>query len=151
MFALAVTAAGFAWWWNRERGRAALDFYGPAAVQLIRTASKVELSRDGEAVRDISKAQGLLNARTSLLSDASYQSMGSGQLPSADFTVRFTEGDESVGICFDADQQRIQIVGTDKVAELSRKTANGWRNYLERQMGAMQVTPLGPKHKAPLE
>src|SRR4051794_22769570 len=92
MLAVALVAATFAWWWNFQRGRKALEFYGPETATLIRTAPKVELSRDGEPLRDISKAKGLLNARTSLLGDASYEGISTSQLARSDFSLRFTDG-----------------------------------------------------------
>ena len=83
MFAVALAAATFAWWWNYNRGKRALEFYGPQAAQLIRTAPQVEIlfvgpPRPADAgsaavdlvpggrivVRkiDISKAPGLIHA-----------------------------------------------------------------------------------------
>ena len=50
-----------------------LEFYGPEAATLIRTAPKVEILRSPpDDNLDLSHVPGLLNARTSLLSDASY-------------------------------------------------------------------------------
>src|SRR5262245_46257806 len=88
MFALALAAAAFAWWWNYSRGQRALGFYGPRAANLVRTAPKVELlvlgTGDSDPVEslpesgpvariiDISRAPGLVHARTALLDDASY-------------------------------------------------------------------------------
>src|SRR5436309_633792 len=96
MIAIAVVAAAFTWWWNFQRGQKALEFYGPTAATLIRTAPRVELSRDGEPLRDISKAKGLVNARTSLLDDASYEWISTDQLVRPDFSLRFTDADRSV-------------------------------------------------------
>jgi len=50
MLAIAVFMATFAWWWNFNRGRQALDFYGPEGAILVRTAPTVEYLRpDGFA------------------------------------------------------------------------------------------------------
>src|SRR5437870_2908986 len=74
MFGLAVLAATFAWWWNYNRGRQSLEFFGAEGATLIRTAPQVEYLRsEPESSINISKAPGLLNARASLLSDASYE------------------------------------------------------------------------------
>src|SRR5688500_17290353 len=90
MFAVALAAAGTAWWFNFHRGRQTLDFYGRDAALMIRTAPHVELLKlipaDASAAepsaelltlgdqrlrvaqrQDMSRAKGLINARTSLL------------------------------------------------------------------------------------
>jgi hypothetical protein len=149
MLAIALAAAGFAWWWNLQRGRRALEFYGPEAATLIRTAPNVELLREGEPVRDISKAKGLLNARTSLLGDASYHWASEGQFAKSDATLRFSDGERSVLVSFDFENRTISA--NYKTAVLSQKTADGWRSYLERQTGETQLMPPGPTHTAPSE
>jgi len=149
MLGVAVLAASFAWWWNLQRGRRALEFYGPEAATLIRTAPKVELLRDDEAVRDISKAKGLLNARTSLLGDASYQWSSEGRFAKPDAILRFTDGKRSALVSFDFENQTISA--NYKTAVLSQKTADGWRSYLARQTGETQLMPPGPTHTAPSE
>src|SRR5438128_2232722 len=74
MLAIGILAAVFSWLWNYNRERQSLEFYGPQAATLIRTAPQVEVLRpEPEANIDISKAPGLINARASLLSDASYE------------------------------------------------------------------------------
>src|SRR5947209_3286208 len=73
MVLVAVAASTFAWWWNYNRGKQALDFYGSEGSVLIRTAPVVEYWQPSPAAPiDISQAPGLINARASLLSDASY-------------------------------------------------------------------------------
>lgn len=151
MFALALVMAAFAWWWNLQRGHRALEFYGAEAATLIRTASKVELLRNAEPVRDISKAKGLINARTSLLGDASYEWDEPARVANFDVAVRFTSGDRSVTVFFDFETRGIQIACSDKSAKLTQKTAAGWQSYLERQLGEMQLTPLGPRRTGPSE
>lgn len=145
MFAVALAAAAFAWWWNFQRGQRALEFYGPEAATLIRTAPKVELLRNEEPVRDISKAKGLLNARTSLLGDAGYDWNREASFVNFDASLRFTAGNQSVTVFFDFENRSIEIACSDKRVTLSQKTAAGWRNYLERQLGEEKLTPLGPK------
>jgi hypothetical protein len=135
IFALALALASFAWWWNYNRGRQVLAFYGPEAAQLIRTAPKVEiLNSEPTGNIDISKAHGLLNARASLLGDASYEwaaTEPSFFTPRA--AVRFSQDDRSVTIFFDFDNRSIQVSPNGLKATLTKKTAEGWKTYLERQ------------------
>src|SRR6476620_10123177 len=98
MLGLAVLASIFAWGWNYSRGRKSLELYGPEAATLIRTAPKVEVLREPhESNIDISRAPGLINARASLLSDASYDWTATEQRQESPlFTVRFTRGERWV-------------------------------------------------------
>jgi hypothetical protein len=135
MFALAAAASTFAWWWNYHRGRQALELYGPEAATLIRTAPQVDLLVLGyDEPIDISRAAGLLNARTSLLNDASYDWQRSlTELATPSDTVRFTDGNRSVEITFDFDAHALKTSSTSRIAALNERTSAGWKTYLERQ------------------
>jgi hypothetical protein len=135
MFALAAAASTFAWWWNFNRGRQALKLYGPQAATLIRTAPHVELLAPGaSSAIDISHAPGLLNARTSLLNDASYDwKRPITMLASPQDTLRFTDGSRSVEITFDFDNHALKTSSTGRTAVLNARTSTGWKTYLERQ------------------
>ena len=152
IFAIALVGAAFAWWWNYHRGDQALEFFGAEGAKLIRTAPKVEYLRSPpEEPIDISGAPGLLNARTSLLSDASYDwSAANAVLESPQFSVRFSRGRSHVVVAFDFENRTIQSSATGRTAKLIPKTADGWRTYLARQIEpAAPVKPLEPEHKAP--
>ena len=93
MLGVALAAAAFAWWWNIQSKKQSLAFFGPTAARLIGKAPTVELIEvepaipgdTGESIsigdqhftvlsrHDVSKAQGLIHARTALLDDASYE------------------------------------------------------------------------------
>lgn len=150
LLAVGVLAATFAWWWNFNRGRQTLDFFGPEAARLIRTGSRVEfLKPPPEANIDLSKAPGLLNARASLLSDASYA--WERAVPAAGsplFTVRFADGERSVELTFDFENRTLRTSSTDKTVVLKPKTAVGWQTYLAKHAG---TTPPEPARTAPLE
>jgi len=135
MIAVAVLAAGFSWWWNFNRGRKSLEFYGAEAATLIRTAPKVEILRpEPEANIDISKAPGLLNARASLLSDASYEwNAAHTSQESPLFSVRFSRGERSVVVTFDFENRTVRHSNNERVVALTPKTAEGWQSYLARQ------------------
>jgi hypothetical protein len=134
MIGAAVLAASFAWWWNYNRGRRSLEFYGAEAATLIRTAPKVEILRpEPEGNIDISTAPGLINARASLLSDASYDwSAPESRQESPLFSVRFSRGGKSVVITFDFENRTISNTATQRAITLNPKTADGWKQYLAR-------------------
>lgn len=131
-------AGGFAWWWNFNRGRRTLEFFGPEAARLIRTAPQVELLKTPpDASVDLSQAPGLINARASLLSDASYvwdQTPADSSSPR--LTVRFADGKRSVDLTFDFEYRTLHTSSTNKTALLNQKTASGWQSYLARNAGA---------------
>lgn len=135
MFTVAVLMTAFAWWWNYHRGKQALDFYGPEGALLIRTAPVVEfLQPSPEEAIDISTAAGLINARASLLSDASYDwTVSDVRQESPLFSVRFCRGDQAVVVTFDFENRTVHASTTDRTARLVKKTADGWQNYLARQ------------------
>jgi hypothetical protein len=132
MIAVALVAATFAWWWNFNRGRKALEFYGPKAATLIRTAPKVELLTETGAI-DISKEPGLLNARASLLSDASYRwNEPTESSEAADCAVRFSTVRDSVVVEFNFSTQSASNSSTNRSAKLAKKTSAGWEKFLAR-------------------
>ena len=141
MFALAVVAATFAWWWNYRRGERCLAFYGSEAATLIRTAQTVEIVELDPAAGDlaisrridISRAPGLLNARAALLDDASFDWSAPPPEPaSGTRLVRFAEGDREVLLRLDSARRSLEIVPAGKSAVLDQKTSDGWRQFLER-------------------
>jgi hypothetical protein len=135
IFAVAVLMTAFAWWWNFNRGKQALDFYGPEGALLIRTAPVVEfLQPSPEGTIDISKAPGLINARASLLSDASYDWTASDvRQESPLFSVRFRRSEQSIVVTFDFENRTVHASTTNRTARLVKKTADGWQGYLARQ------------------
>jgi hypothetical protein len=154
MFVVAIVAATFAWWWNYHRGDQALEFFGAEGARLIRTAPIVEYLRSpSDESIDISSAPGLLNARTSLLSDASYDwSAPDSRLESPQFSVRFSRGRSHVVVTFDFENRTIKSSTTGRTAKLIQKTAAGWQAYLARQVEqSAPVTPLEPARTGPLE
>jgi len=157
MFAVALVAATFAWWWNYSRGQRCLEFYGKDAALSIRTAEQVELlelapDNDSPAdqavnriqvgdlsylvhgVTDISQAKGLIHARTSIVDDASFRweaHPGDCQ-PRIQYAVRFT-GDSRATLAFDFGCQSVWHVEPGKSATLIPKVAEGWESFLIRQ------------------
>ena len=134
MFALALVAASFAWYVNFNRGRRTLELFGPEAATLIRTAPKVELVVEPDTNVDLSKAPGLLNARTSLLNDASYEwTAAETSVKDPLYSVRFSDDQTSIVVLFDLENGVIQEP-SGKSVKLTKKTAAGWRTYLARHV-----------------
>jgi hypothetical protein len=144
-----LLAASFAWWWNYNRGRRALDLYGAPAARLIRTAPVVELlstesgvtppqATDGRgAVRttDISRAAGLLHARTSLLQDASYDwDAPASPGTSESVVLQFSDGRATAAMYLYVDEGIITAASSGRSARLVSKTAAGWRTFLLRNI-----------------
>jgi hypothetical protein len=156
MFAVALVAATFAWWWNYSRGQRCLAFYGKDAALLIRTAEQVELlelaaaeagsSEPATTLRlgdnaysiprttDISHAKGLIHARTSIVDDASFRWESSPRdcQPRVLYAVRFT-GHSRATLAFDFGCQSVWHVEQGKSATLIPKVAQGWESFLIRQ------------------
>jgi hypothetical protein len=152
MIALALVAAAFAWWWNVNRGRNALDFYGAEAATLIRSAPTVEIFvRPTPADRgasgsdapqassstrqiDISRAPGLLNARASLLDDASYvwDRPPPAASPGPYVLIRFVDKGKQVMLRLEFDSRSLSLVPEGRQTMLVEKTAEGWRSFVSR-------------------
>jgi hypothetical protein len=160
---LAVGLAGFAWWWNWQRTVKCREFYGGEGAHLIRTATQIdglELSEHLSGAepseelkigadlfsvasrKDLSKAHGLIHARTALLDDGSYrwddQTTGDCQ-PKLLYAVRFREGERQVTLVFDFGCPDVWIVETQRQATLAPKIAEGWQSFLQRQMASEPV------------
>jgi hypothetical protein len=151
MFGVAVLMAGFGWWWNYSRGQRCLAFYGSEAAALIRMAPKVEIitsSLGGETdVIDISSTPGLLNARTSLLDDASFR----WAIPPATGAtsdrqrVRFARGDREVTLLLDFENRTITVEKDGRAATLDEKTSRGWQRFIGRhEKGKAPEPPRSP-------
>jgi hypothetical protein len=173
MLLVAVLAAAFAWWWNFDRGRKTLEFFGPRAAQLIRTAPRVEILVVGGAAAgtmandsvpfhgrvqpvyrriDISRAPGLIHARTSLLADSSYRDTVPTPRPGLQsFTavVRFADGPDEVLLAFTHPDGYLENLARGKLKQLIPKAASGWQQFIERNLSA--PTPPARARTGPSE
>jgi hypothetical protein len=159
MFAVALAAAAFAWWWNYSRGQKCLAFYGADAALLIRTAKDVELielSPESDRPEDpavdrmvvngqtylfdrittISQAKGLIHARASIVDDTSFrwdaqQRDCASHVP---YAIRFLSDDynKRATLAFDFGCRRVWYVEQQKSVELIPKVAEGWESFLSR-------------------
>jgi hypothetical protein len=116
VFVVALLAASFALWWNINRARRSLEFWGKDAVKLIQHGKAVELLELQPAATpaaenpagelryqdrplvvkrrlDLSQARGLVHARHALTDDASFvwDDAVSGSQPATwDYAIRFS-------------------------------------------------------------
>ncbi|MDX1946705.1 MAG: hypothetical protein SFU86_14990 [Pirellulaceae bacterium] len=134
ILALALVMATVAWWWNYERGRRCLDLFGSQAAVLIRRAPRVEILGVAGEATDVSQAQGLLNARTALLDDASYEWNVAARPADDGRIVRFSQGNAHVSLRFARQEDSLTVVETGRTATLKQKTADGWREFLGRHV-----------------
>ena len=163
---VAVGLAGFAWWWNWQRTQRCREYYGGEGANLIRTASRIEgLTLSGfyddesreqieagphafEVVghKDLSRAQGLVHARTALLDDNSYRwddrTTGDCQ-PLILYAVRFLDDGQQLTLAFDFGCRRVWVVESQKQATLAPKIAEGWESFLKRQMNPQSASVGG--------
>ena len=183
MLLVGLLATGFAWWWNFNRGRDSLTFFGAEGARIIRMAPKVEIlvpvtdEAAGEptgnvmrrygahAVRrvDVSQARGLIHARTSLLSDSSYAPKTAGLLHTTAYFIRFSDSANQILLGFTEPDGAIQIAESGEYRPLIQKTADGWRQFIERNVKQTKTEPNdgdpnagspmlpAPTHKGPSE
>ena len=143
MLALAIGAAGVAWYQNYQRSVRARVFWGEDAA-MIRFAKKVEAFRVKENeeptdVTDISNAHGLLNARTSLMSDDAFDwsvEPFASSLSHWAYGVRFESDDNMVTLFFSDQSDAMLVRELGKAVQLDPKTAAGWRSYLQKLLPA---------------
>jgi len=144
MLSLAVVAAGYAWYQNYQRSVRARAFWGDQAAT-IRFAKQVEAFRvvgndEPTDVTDISSAPGLLNARTSLMSDDAFDwSVEPFTPPSSSqwsYGVRFVSDDNDVTLLFSDQSDAMSVRELSKAVQLDPKTASGWRSYLQKALPA---------------
>lgn len=165
---LGLVAAAAAWVWNYQRSRRALAFFGPQTALLIRRAPTVELvllqrplAADESAPDqarfvaiagqawviqariDLSRTPGLLNARTSLLQDASFRDEPPrtyhGPLPPT--MLRYAAGSEEAWVGLDLQSGVVIVPARSLAMPLVPKTAAGWRDFLQRQLQNHSAMP----------
>ena len=171
MFALAAAAAVFAWLWKYNSGRQTLEFFGPEGIRLIRDAPVVEIliptpafegqqpigfvDRQGQPLAiyerlDISQAKGLVHARASLLDGGNYRLDPKPTSPSPwSEIIRFAEGDKELLLTISHPNGFVQIVSTGKAKHLVKKTADGWQDFLDRNMKLARQAAQRPMQPAP--
>lgn len=164
MLGLAVAAAGFAWYQNYQRSLRARAFWGDQAAT-IRFAKKVEafhielpadpqhrtylhpeaggLFQFTDEVTDISNAPGLLNARTSLMSDDAFDWSVEPFTPKPygdwKYGVRFVADEDVVTLLFSETSDLMLVGERGQAVALDPKTAAGWRGYLHRCLAGQEL------------
>ncbi len=133
-FAIGLSMAAGAWWYNYSQSLRAAQFWGRQDAQLIVGAETVELLTlaDGESAEnaseqriagrvitdrfDLSKQRGLLHLRHALTFDGSFAWDGLDPDASAEgwaYALRFAQGHVEVVVLFPADFSRLGRVAVD--------------------------------------
>ncbi len=123
-----------------QRPARARAFWGTHA-QTLRFAEKITAFQvqQPEEVRDLSGSPGLLNARTSLLVDESFDwSVPLESLETAkaswQYAITFHHESDTVTLWFDSQSDRMAVEQTGQVITLRPKTANGWKRWLAERV-----------------
>jgi hypothetical protein len=159
MLGVALGLAAFAWAWNYQRSAKARAFWGERAAA-IRFAKKVEafrlnlpedsadytdlhplqggLYQYADEPIDISAAPGLLNARTSLMSDDGFDWSVEPSTPAPSpewkYGARFHDEKGDVTLLFSDRKNHMLVAETGQCVALDAKTSQGWLGYLEKAL-----------------
>ena len=150
MFLVAFLMSSGAWWWSYQRSQKSLAFWGKDSAFLIRHAETVTLLELGKPYEklsgnlnilreiDLSKANGLVNARHPFSDDASYRWDASTPTdsPPANYTiaVRFTRQQKTATILFDFENQRLMNGETHASVAMVPKISDGWQKVAHRHL-----------------
>lgn len=166
---VALAAAAFAWWYQYQHGRRALEYWGAEGAVLIRRAPQVELWRlapsptqptgenaAGERIlgrilldqRDITHARGLVHARQALISDASYRwnAAPAPPEPDWDYALRFHDGSRRATVVLDLDEGYARAPAQSTPLQLGPTITQGLRRFLADQFPASPDAPNSSSH-----
>ena len=162
MLAVAVAAAGFAWWWNIERTKRSLALYGPEGAWLVRNGREVEILKlaprkagdlsaedqpEGDSLvlgdaqfavadrYDVSRVKGLIHARAALVDDPSYEWEAPPQAFRSDalpWLVRFADDRGEIYLAIDPAKRQLTVLPGGRSVRLISKIADGWQSFLDR-------------------
>jgi hypothetical protein len=159
IFGLAILMASLAVAWSMLSTRRALSFWGPANVQLIQRANRVELlqlelwmdnqqnRQSNEFLvygtrtcvikerRDVTNVRGLGNARHALTVDASFETdpMAADNAGRWSHAVLFSDGRVELTVLMDFSRRRFANYQAGREITVIPKIAEGWQGFVERQ------------------
>lgn len=156
---VAVAAAGFAWWYQYQRGRESLAYWGSEGAYLIHHAPNVELLKLGRSektanqetvlgatvltVRELSQVPGLTHARQALITDASFDWQASPHTsPTWEYALRFREGERSLTIAFDLTAGYAQSLNQERPIRLVPTFSQGLQKFLADHASHQEATEL---------
>jgi hypothetical protein len=179
MLAVALAAAGFAWWWNVERTKRSLALYGADGAWLVRNGRVVEIlkivprneddlpaedqpeggslmlgdSKFAVAARyDVSRVKGLVHARAALVDDPSYEWDAPPIATQSDafpWLVRFADERGEIYLAIDPGKRQLTVLPGGERVRLIPKIADGWQSFLDRH--AAPTRPPEPARTGPSE
>ena len=161
MLGMALLAAGLGLWWRHVHTRQALEFWGPAAAQLIAQADKVEAmlveplaGQSGEsigryqeflqvdfeqygivAMKNVTNAPGFLNARHALTLGKSFDWRvdPSACQPTWRYALRYSSQADQVTILLSFPCKMIRLSDSDRTAGIG-PIAKGLETVLNEQL-----------------
>jgi len=160
MLTLALTAAGFAWWWNVRQTRRCLQFWGPEAALRIANAPKSEVLRFDEPqdvtesplsaepsseplVVDISHARGFSNVRRLMVQDRSFDWATERPVPTPGWTLalRFDDGQAASVVFLATDGSVVALKGKPGTATLDPAAAKILADFAAEQFAPSEQAP----------
>lgn len=149
---LAILATSYAWWHQRQRGQAALDFWGQDIAFATRHAKQVELIKldpDGGALTEeqtisLSEARGLIHARQALIVDASYDWDAdlTAVTPKWQYSLRFPADEDrpACSLWFDLDQGVTGDESGKRLAKLEIPILKGLKTFFTEKVERAPTT-----------
>ena len=141
LIVLALGAAGLLTWWCMfQQNQRALAHYGSEAVQLMQEASLVQvINGEQTKVVDISKSPELSQMRSLLLDDGNYDwSASDPRSDATNFSIQFRNGNKSLTLFFDFENNTIQTYPDMTTAQLKRDAVKRWISLASRQFTVEQ-------------
>jgi len=153
MLAIAVVAAGGAWWYQYQQGQRVLALWGADNAFRIRLAPDCDLlklrpaetpgaeqisiagqHRAITSIHPIGHAQGFVHARQALIVDASYDWEAETQVPADwQYALRFRDGQGATILAFDLEQALVvDIDHPDRRAKIP-SMSSGLRRFFAEQ------------------
>lgn len=144
MVLVAVAVGGWTVWFQHQRSRAVLDFWGPASARLISAAPVVEITAGSPAqsvspsASEISRAKGMQNIRHALIQSETFlwDTRTSGNLADWDYSLQFRDGSTSATVLFSLAKLQVALEGGDSIVQLHPVAGKELKLFCEEQFTA---------------
>lgn len=136
----AVVVGGWTVWFQHQRSRAVLAFWGPNAARLISAAPDVEIiAQDSKgslsAAKDIRQARGIQNIRHALIQNETFlwDTLSDRGLTDGNYQLRFREGSRVAIVIFLATSDEVALEGKNERVRLHPAAAKEIKLFCEEQ------------------